>query len=168
MKSLKIASLFILALLGTSAHADFYIGAGGYATALDAPQSGNIDDTDFAPAFFFGWRPIELLGVEAGYYDFGEFKGDTLSFDGTATTLAALLSLELGPVGIYGKGGIAGTDFEATVSGVKESDSSTEAFGGVGMTVDLLDKLYIYAEALRFQADEADVDVVGAGLRYAF
>lgn len=168
MKSLKILGLFLLTLLGTSAHADFYLGAGGYATALNAPSDAdNLDDTDFAPAFFLGWRPIELVGVEAGYYDFGEFEGDSGSIEGKAMTLAGLLSLELGPIGVYAKGGVADTELEGDLLGQSIDESSTDPFGGLGMTVDILDKVYVYAEALRFAAEE-DVDMVGAGLRYSF
>jgi NADH-quinone oxidoreductase subunit M len=61
-------------------------------------------------ALFLGWRPIELIGAEVGYYDFGEQEADNgTKIEGGAVTLAGLLSFELGPVGLYGKAGVADT-----------------------------------------------------------
>lgn len=148
--------------LGVAAHADMYVGAGAYSTKIDAT---GLDDRDVAPAIFVGWRPLELVGVEAGYYDFGNFSAAGVDVSANAFTLAGLLSFELGPVGVYAKGGLAGT--ELTVNSVK--DNSSDPFGGVGLSFDLMDKLYVYGEYLRFTNDSnADIDVLGAGLRYAF
>lgn len=167
-----VAGLVFAALLGatTVAHADFYIGGGVYATSIDADTGGgsSLEEEDVAPAIFLGWRPIEFLGVEAGYYDFGNFESAGSSLEGTAYTLAGLLSVELGPVGVYAKGGVANNEFEFSSAGTSGSDSSTDPFGGLGLTVDVMDRLYVYAEYLRFAADDADVDVAGVGLRWNF
>lgn len=156
---LGAAGLFALA---SAAHADFYIGAGAYSTSIDAAIGGLKDDTDFAPAVFLGWRPIELVGVEAGYYDLGSYG----PIDASALTLAGLLSLELGPVGVYAKGGLART----TVELAGYSEDNADPFAGLGLTIDLMDKLYVYGEYLRFTQEDSDVDfdVAGVGLRYAF
>lgn len=148
--------------LGVAAHADMYVGAGAYSNSIDAP---GFSDSDIAPAIFLGWRPTELIGVEAGYHDFGSFSDAGNDVDATAFTLAGLLSFELGPVGAYIKGGLAST--EVNVNNV--SDSSSDPFGGVGLSFDLADKLYVYGEYLMFTNDaDADIDVLGAGIRYAF
>lgn len=167
-----VAGLVFAALLGatTVAHADFYIGGGVYATSIDADTGGasSLEEEDVAPAIFLGWRPIEFLGVEAGYYDFGNFESAGSSLEGTAYTLAGLLSVELGPVGVYAKGGVANNEFDFSSAGTSGSESSTDPFGGLGLTVDVMDRLYVYAEYLRFAADAADVDVAGVGLRWNF
>jgi hypothetical protein len=153
--------LTLVMVLGGSAQASGYIGVGGYAPSADVDS-----DTTIAPAFMVGWRPIELLGVEFGYYDFGDFKETGIRIDGSALTLAGLLSLELGPVGVYGKLGLASYDFDYGSELINELfDDGTSAFGGVGATIDILDRLYFYAEYLRFDAG-ADLDVVGAGIRF--
>lgn len=153
--------LTLVMVLGGSAHASGYIGVGGYAPSADVDS-----DTTIAPAFMVGWRPIELLGVELGYYDFGDFEETGIRVDGSALTLAGLLSLELGPVGVYGKLGLANYDFDYGSELINDLfDDGTSAFGGVGATIDLLDRLYFYAEYLRFGAG-ADLDVVGAGIRF--
>lgn len=156
--------------LAPLAGADIYIGAGAYHAAVDERVSNeNFDDSDTTGAFFLGWRPIELVGVEAGYYDFGTQEGDSgIELDGGALTLAGLLSLELGPVGLYGKAGLADSDFDIDhPSAPDDDDSSTDAFGGVGATVDVMDKLYVYAEYMHFD-NEVKVDMLGAGLRWSF
>jgi hypothetical protein len=149
--------------LGSTAHASGYIGLGAYTASADVSS-----DSTLTPAFMVGWRPIELLGVELGYYDFGNFKESGVRIDGSALTLAGLLSLELGPVGLYGKLGLARYDFDYGSPLVNDLFSdSTSAFGGFGATVDIMDRLYFYAEYLRFGAG-ADLDVLGAGVRFSF
>lgn len=169
MKSAIRILTALLIFTCSSVYADVYIGAGGYVTVLNGKiSSHDVDDKDFAPAFFLGWRPIELVGVEVGYYDFGEFKGDNgESLKGNATTLVGLLSLELGPVGAYAKAGVADYSFDVKHPTSNYCESKTDPLAGVGLTVDLMDKLYVYAEYIRFDSD-IDVDVAGAGLRYSF
>ena len=147
---------------GTVAHADMYVGGGLYSAALDVAVG---DDNATAPAIHFGWRPIELVGVEIGYHDLGDYEILGEDASAKALTLAGLLSFELGPVGLYAKAGIA----DATLEYAGEEESSNEPFGGIGATIDVLDKLYVYAEFLRFSPnDDVDIDVTGLGLRYAF
>ena len=153
--------LILVMVLGGSAHASGYVGVGGYTASADVSS-----DSTLARAFMLGWRPIELLGVELGYYDFGNFKESGVRIDGSAVTLAGLLSLELGPVGVYGKLGLASYDFDYGSELINELfDDGTGAFGGVGATIDIMDRLYFYAEYLRFGAG-ADLDVLGAGVRF--
>lgn len=166
MKAIHRLLLGAALFAGATAHADLYIGAGAYSSSIDATAAGvTLDDSDVAPGFFLGWRPIELVGVEVGYYDFGQFDSPTVSAEGTAVTLAGLLSLELGPVGLYAKAGLADQSFDVS-SGATINDDA-EAFGGVGATFDVLDKLYVYAEYTRFSGD-LDIDMAGAGVRYGF
>lgn len=151
------------------ASAGVYIGAGLYNTAVDEEvENVEFDDDNTTGGLFLGWRPIELVGAEIGYYDFGEVEGNgNVKVEGGALTFAGLLSFELGPVGLYGKGGIANTDFDIKHPLGDDDDSSTDAFGGLGATVDLMDKLYVYAEYMRFD-NELNVDMFGAGLRFQF
>lgn len=154
--------LTLVVVLSGSAQASGYIGVGAYTASADVSS-----DSTLSPAFMVGWRPIELLGVELGYYDFGNFKESGIRIDGSALTLAGLLSLELGPVGVYGKLGLANYDFDYGSGLINDLfDDGTSAFGGVGATIDILDRVYFYAEYLRFGAG-AGLDVVGAGVRFS-
>ena len=147
--------------------AGVYIGAGLYNTAVDEEVENAEFDDDNTTGTVPGWRPIELVGAEIGYYDFGEVEGNgNVKVEGEST-FAGLLSFELGPVGLYGKGGIANTDFDIKHPLGDDDDSSTDAFGGLGATVDLMDKLYVYAEYMRFD-NELNVDMFCAGLRFQF
>lgn len=165
--TLRMLCAGVLLAAGGAAQADFYIAGGAYSASIDADIALQ-EDSDVTPALFLGWRPMEMFGVEVGYYDLGSYEtasGD--SIDASAITAAGLLSLELGPVGAYAKGGLSATAIDE--AGV--DDDSTDPFAGLGLTIDLMDKLYVYVEALRFMHDgdaEVDIDVVGAGLRYAF
>lgn len=164
MKTILGLLFTVLVLASAAARADFYIGAGAYGTSVD---EDGFSDSNIAPAVFLGWRPIELLGVELGYYDFGKFEDSGTSVDASAVTLAGLLSMELGPVGVYAKLGVADPSFKVNQPGAN-IDDGTNPFGGVGLTVDLMDKLYLYGEYLHFANDDAAIDVYGAGLRYSF
>ena len=155
--------------LAPMSNAGVYIGAGLYNSSVDEEvENIKFDDDDTTGGLFLGWRPIELVGAEVGYYDFGTIEGNNgTKIEGGAVTFAGLLSFELGPVGLYGKGGVANTDFDVKHPSFKDDDSSTDAFGGVGATVDLLDKLYVYGEYMHFDND-AGVDMLGVGLRFQF
>lgn len=166
-KTLRMLCAGVLLAAGGPAQADFYIAGGAYSASIDA-DTALQEDSDVTPALFLGWRPLEMFGVEVGYYDLGSYEiGPSTSFDASAITAAALLSMELGPVGAYAKGGLSAT----AIDNAGIDDDSTDPFAGLGLTIDLMDKLYVYVEALRFMHDgdnEADLDLVGAGLRYAF
>lgn len=164
MKKILGLLFTVLFMASAVARADIYIGAGAYGTKVD---EDGFSDSDVAPAAFIGWRPIELVGVEAGYYDFGKFEDKGTSADANAVTLAGLLSMELGPVGIYAKAGVADFNFKVSDPSGNYKDDSTDPFGGIGLTVDIMDKLYVYGEVLHFASDTA-VDVAGVGLRYSF
>lgn len=174
MKTLNRLTLGTLLLVSATAQADFYIGAGAYSAQLEDVKNLDVNEDDIAPAVFLGWRPLELVGVELGYYDLGSYEKDVpvygkASLDAEAITLAGLLSAEFGPAGLYAKLGVAQGNFDAggALDGYK-IDDSTDVFGGVGATVDIMDKLYIYAEYLVFTGGDVDINVAGAGLRYAF
>lgn len=164
-----LSSLTLLALAPLASAGGVYIGAGLYNASVDE-EIGNVefDDNDTTGSLFLGWRPLESIGAEVGYYDFGEQESDNgTRIEGGAVTLAGLLSMELGPVGLYGKAGVADTDFDIRHPSGDDDDSSTDAFGGVGASVDLLDKLYLYGEFVHFD-NGAGVEMIGAGLRYHF
>ena len=145
----------------------FYVGAGAYTASVDDVIDGTtIDDDSTAMAVFVGWRPIELLGIEVGYFDLGSYDvGGGYDLDAAAYTLAGVLTFDLGPVGVYGKLGLAETDLE--VDGGGYDNSGSDPFGALGAYVDVMDTVYIYAEVMRIQA-EVDIDLIGAGVRVDF
>lgn len=165
MKSIhKVLLAFLMVCASGMASADgFYLGAGAYTTEVDDAINGvAVDDEDTILAAFVGWRPIELLGVEAGYYDLGQYDVGVNHLDAQAYTLAGVLTLDIGPVGVYGKAGAAYLDLEINGTGYDERD--TEPFAALGAYVDVMDMVYVYAEYMQVQA-EVDVDMIGVGVR---
>lgn len=164
----KYALAVCMAFASSMAMAEgFYVGAGAYTSSIDDTVDGvTIDDDNTAMAVFVGWRPIELAGIEAGYFDLGSYDlGGGYDLDAAAYTLAGVLTLDLGPVGVYGKLGVAETDLE--VDGGGYDNSGSDPFGALGAYVDVMDTFYIYAEAMRIQAD-ANIDLLGLGVRVDF
>jgi len=155
----------------------FYVGGGVYAVDTDDRISySDIEDTDTTAAVFVGYRLIEMLGIEAGYYDLGNMGNRTLlgrtEFDGQALTLAGVLTFDIGPIGIYGKAGAAYVDYDASLTlnngfKISKNDSSVDPFAAVGVSLDIWDTLYVYTEYQRIQT-EVDVDMIGVGVRFDF
>lgn len=163
-----------LLALGSAAEASVYLGAGVYSSSLDAATGtalGAVDGNDVTPSLFLGFRPIELVGVEVGYYDFGQISGGAgataYAAEGRAYTVSGLFSIELGPAAVFLKGGFAHSTFEQTVTAVQTEDTSGDIFGGVGASVDVWDKVYVYAEHVMFKGDRADAALTGVGIRYS-
>lgn len=102
LTSLALLSLVPLASAGAGG---VYIGAGLYNASVDEEiDNVDFDDDDTTGALFLGWRPLESIGAEVGYYDFGEQKADNgTRIEGGAVTLAGLLSVELGPWGFMAR-----------------------------------------------------------------
>lgn len=163
-----------LLALGSAAEASIYVGAGVYSSSLEAATAagaGAADGSDVSPSLFVGFRPIELVGVELGYYDFGQIEGGSgptaYAVEGSAVTVSGLFTFELGPAGVYIKGGYAHSTFEAATAAVQAEDTSGDLFGGIGASVDVWDKVYVYAEHVMFKGDNADAAMTGVGIRYS-
>ena len=175
-KSITAACTFsLLALGGTSlAHADgFYIGAGVYQANV---EEGNFDDDDTVPALFAGYNFLDtnifMMSAELGYYDLGGYDGSVGSveydIDASAVTLAAVGYIPIGPfIEIYAKAGVASVSIDTEIDNAKDDADGTEAFGGVGASIDILDTIDIYAEYLMFDTD-VDSSLAGIGVRFDF
>ncbi len=155
--------------------AGWYIGAS--ANRLSADQN-DIDDVDFedsdnALGLKGGYMFNDLLGLELGYIDLGDYntlsndKGVDLSLDAEAITLAGVLNLSLGESwDVYGKLGVATLDSNTDLN---IDDADTRAFGGIGVELDL-GQVNIFGEYDTIDTDINDltVDVVSVGLKYEF
>ncbi|HEY9036866.1 MAG TPA: outer membrane beta-barrel protein [Pseudomonadales bacterium] len=154
-----------------------YVGGGVYHLSVDDSVSfGSLDDTTTAEAVYLGYRPIELVGVELGYYNLGDMQDHSSAgkaeFDGQALTLAGVLTFDVGFVGIYGKAGVAYLDTNSSLTlnngyKINGDGSSSGPFAAIGASLDIWDTLYLYTEYQRIQAD-VDIDMVGVGLRFDF
>ena len=160
MKNFYKILLISISLITFNATADMYVGGGIYSANVN---EGQLDDSDTVPAFFFGWKPIDFLAVEAGYYKLGDFSSNLVSMEANAYTVAAVGSIPLWVIDFYGKIGLAAVDYDINNLG----DTKTDPFFGVGGAINLGDSIDIYAEFIRFET-EVDIDIIGVGIRYQF
>jgi hypothetical protein len=173
-----IATLGIVSLFaGTAAHAadDTGIYAGGSLGQVkndftDAALDDLFDGKDTAFKIFLGYRVLDWVGFEAGYYDLGEI---TLK-RGNAFPAANGFSVEQAgfgafgmlywnfapvPVDLFAKAGLVASQQHVRTRQVFGSfdttDNSTDLAWGVGAQV-RFDKLAIRVEYERFEFDSGD------------
>ncbi len=143
------------------------------------PDFGNFDidfnDDDNAYKVFagynFGLVPFLNLSVEASYIDFGKYEDEIANVKGKveldAVTLTGLVGFNLGPVGVFGKAGVANWDgdFKSTVGDA--SESGTDPVYGIGAKVQL-GSFAVRAEYEMFDLDDFEVDYYSIGASYTF
>ena len=177
--ALLLSSVFAL---GTNlAQADstgFFIAGGGNYAELDA-SFDDIDFDDDIEAFFDdkaagynlggGYRFNKWLAVDAAYWDIGEFKSDSLDngrklkYDTTMWTAGGIVSVPLWILDVYGRAGVAMWDVDSR----NFNEDGTDLYYGAGVALNVFGSLDLYAEYVRFDADEA-IDSVGLGFRFTF
>ena len=107
--------------------------------------------------------------MDAAYWDIGEFKSDELgngqkvAYDTSMWTVGGIVSVPLWVLDVYGRMGAAMWDVDSRYI---ENDG-TDIYYGVGAALNIFGSLDLYAEYVRFDADEA-IDSVGLGLRFTF
>ncbi|NNL95258.1 MAG: outer membrane beta-barrel protein [Xanthomonadales bacterium] len=133
----------------------------------------DLDDSasSWRVALGYSWNP--WVAIEAGYADFGAVSA---TFPGLSVAAEAH-GLELGLVfrwpltnkfGLSGRAGYLWWDAETQVSSLRDSDSGSEVFAGVGAEYQASDRLAVTAGWTRYQLDNLDVDQASLGLRWQF
>ena len=180
--SLRLLLSGLLAIGANIAMADstgFFIAGGGNYAELDASIEDDIDFEDDLEAFFddkaagynlgAGYRFNKWLAVDAAYWDLGEFKSDKLSsgqkigFDTSVWTVGGIVSVPLWILDVYGRAGAAMWEVDSRFI----DDDGTDLYYGAGVALNIFGSLDVYAEYVRFDADEA-IDSLGLGLRFTF
>ena len=166
--------------LGTADSSGLMVGGGAYYTLLDDKLRGEdlddfediqaiIDDSSYGFNGAVGWRFNKWLAVDAGYWDLGEFesdrtpRGERAKLEATAFSLGGMLSVPLWILDVYARGGAAFWDADSR----NFEDDGTDAYYGVGASLNLGGSLDIYLELIRFDL-ETDIDTAGLGLRFTF
>ena len=178
-----LASLLGLAVfsLSPAAFADSgaYIG-GSVGTASVSVNDGfgeSFDEDDFAWKFYGGYAfdlPVVDFGIEIGYFDLGSAEGTLLDEPAGVSVSGyeafGLIGFNLGPVGIFGKAGIAAWDADVFFDAFGERgsvDGSDPAYG-VGLRF-MLGSLEIRGEYEVIDIEEAeDVYMGSLGLVWRF
>ena len=181
-----IASLLGLAILSLSS-ASFAdsgpflggsVGAATVSAAVPDPGFGNdinFDEDDFAWKIYGGYAfdlPLIDFGVELGYFDLGspsvDVLGDKVGISVSGYSAFALAGVNLGPVGLFLKGGIASWDADLFVANLRGSESGSDPAYGLGLRF-TLGSIEIRGEYEIFDiADADDVYMASAGLVWRF
>jgi OOP family OmpA-OmpF porin len=177
---MRKAILFAAALLtlpvlpAVAADNGFYLGASiGQANLKiddlsDGVAADDFDADDMGFKLIVGMRPLDWLGLEAAYVNFGEPEdtvlGQKLQADGDGITAFAVGFLPTGPVDLYAKLGIISWD--SKIGGTFDDDGTDLAYG-VGAQFRVLG-LSIRAEYEKFDISDVDLDMISVGLTYTF
>ncbi|HKQ13987.1 MAG TPA: outer membrane beta-barrel protein [Steroidobacteraceae bacterium] len=177
---MRKAILFAAALLAlpvvpaVAADNGFYLGGsiGQANLKVDDLSNGistaDFDGDDMAWKLIAGFRPLDWLGLEASYVNFGEPEdtvlGEKLKAEGDGITAFAVGFLPVGPVDLYAKVGLISWD--SKISG-DFSDDGTDLAYGVGAQFRVL-SLSIRAEYEKFDVSNVDLDMISVGVTYTF
>ena len=170
------AALFALPVLpAVAADNGFYLGAsvGQANLKIDDLTNGTLENDDFdaddmAFKLIAGIRPLDWLGVEAAYVNFGEPEdtvlGTKLKADGDGISAFAVGFLATGPVDLFAKVGLISWD--SKISGRFDDDGTDLAYGA-GAQFRVLG-LSIRAEYEKFDISDVDLDMISVGVTYTF
>ncbi|HKU16606.1 MAG TPA: outer membrane beta-barrel protein [Steroidobacteraceae bacterium] len=180
-KAIVLAALLALpALPAAAADNGFYLGASvGQANLKIDDLTNNVfpdddfnsDDTAFK--LIAGIRPLDWLGVEAAYVNFGKPEDTVfdnsalrqkLKADGDGISAFAVGFLATGPVDLFAKVGLISWD--SKISGSFDDDGTDLAYG-VGAQFRLL-SLAVRAEYEKFDISDVDLDMISVGVTYTF
>jgi hypothetical protein len=172
---LSAAALLTLPVLpAVAADNGFYLGGSvGQANlkvddVTDGISTEDFDADDTAFKLIAGIRPLDWLGVEAAYVNFGEPEdtvlGQKLQADGDGISAFAVGFLPTGPVDLFAKVGLISWD--SKISGTLDDDGTDLAYGA-GAQFRVLG-LSIRAEYEKFDISDVDLDMISVGLTYTF
>ncbi len=185
--SAHAAQGFIGAGLGMSTVSDFSEQEFMMAADDGSLFGADADDSDTAFKIFGGVQITPNFAVEAAYANLGEYTVSAQSTGGgffytagsvdysaeaTALSLAARVIAPINSsFGVHAKIGFARWDFEDEFTnngfGVSTSDDGTDAYFGVGASVNASPNLSIQLEFERYaDVAESDVDVIGLSVAY--
>ncbi|KJY84859.1 membrane protein [Vibrio galatheae] len=148
-------TLLALALIGASATASADSWIYGSASVGQADLGG---DSSTSYNAHVGTGILPIIGLEAGYQNFGDFDNITYGnytgqLEGSAVYFAVKPSLDFGPLHVYAKGGLH--SYELTGSNFKEDE--IDMMYGVGVEYFVAGPLSLGASYNVFNMKEDDV-----------
>ncbi|HEX7043747.1 MAG TPA: outer membrane beta-barrel protein [Burkholderiales bacterium] len=152
------------------------VGSSSLVDENDAMPGANVDDSDTGWKVFGGYSFNELLAVEVGYVDFGEFSAATGSWEATGINVSALGTWPLGSeFSLLGKVGANRWDAERRLGATSGDDTGTDILYGVGLQYDFTDQIGGRFEWERFAnvgepgvTGESDLDLLSVSVAYKF
>jgi OmpA-OmpF porin, OOP family len=193
----KILPFTLLAISGAASAAGGYVGVGFGESSVDVEPyytgATSVSDSDTAFKIFGGYEFNRTIALEGGYTNFGEFGVDYAWTDGTflyndyerveasALYVAAVGSIPLGPVSLFGKAGLAHWFVDYTDYwddwGITWTDSATgiNPMLGFGVKIDAGNAFALRGEFERFLdvgdkniTGQSDVDVLSLSAIFKF
>lgn len=154
-------------------HKGFYFGGSvGGSNATDACTAGEPcggDGTTYG--IFAGWQFNRALSLEVGFRDLGTSQSLGADFDSGAADITVLAGIPVGPVFLYGKGGV----YRGEVSSGPLHDSNVNWTFGAGVQFDLTHSFALRAEWQRYRQLGAtnlnfrsDIDTVTGAVVFKF
>jgi hypothetical protein len=166
-----IPTLLAASVTANAADNGFYLGGSiGQANVEIDRNLARIDDDDTGYKFIVGLRPLDWLGVEASYVDFGKVTDNNLRAEANGFTAFVVGFLPVGPVDLFAKAGVINSDTSVVLNGggeVFDRDGNDLAYG-VGAQFRLL-SLGVRAEYERFDVDDVEnLNMFSIGVTYTF
>jgi hypothetical protein len=169
----------MLAAGGVANAADngFYLGAGVTQAKVDDIFNTNLKIDNTGYKIIAGFRPLDLLAVEANYIDLGDESRNLGLANGTADAKAfaafGMLFLPIPIVDVYAKAGLARWKLDGRVNGgnttlFSTDDSGTEFAYGAGAQLQF-GSLGARLEYESFDIDNTDgAEIISLGVTYTF
>jgi OOP family OmpA-OmpF porin len=186
----KILPFTLLAMSGAASAAGGYLGIGfGESSADVVPTytgATSVSDTDTAFKIFGGYEFNRSIALEGGYANFGEavvdyaLWNDYEKFEASAFYVAAVGSIPLGPVSLFGKAGLAHwfvdyTDYWDGWGTWTDSATGINPMFGFGVKIDAGNAFALRGEFERFldvgdeyYTGQSDVDVLSISAIFKF
>ena len=163
----------LLGMLAGNVHADsgLYVGGSLGSSHIDEDIGGfDLESDTNAWRLFGGLQLGDILALEAGYLDFGDFSTSAARVSGDGWTLGANLGLPLSDnLSLYGRGGVFFWDADVAINGFSiDTPGDENPYFGGGMKVDVSHQLSVTGDWTRYNLDDLDTDVISIGLQYRF
>ena len=100
----------------------------------------------------FGVLPLLDLGLEGAFVNFGKSEYVQIVYELSAWVGFGLVGLSFGPLGLFGKAGLAAWDNETSIGQISTSTSGTDPVYGIGA------RLQIASFAARVEYEYYDFD----------
>ncbi len=170
-----------LVLSSTVAAENFYVGGSfGQAEVDDLCSElgslgtvSNCDDSDTGFKFFAGYQFNQYFALEGFYADFGEVSADVdgtnidVEYDAFGLSAVGILPATES-INLFAKLGYYDADAEASSNVGSASTSGSDFMYGLGASYSFTDSVAVRAEWERFNTDDADIDLLSAGISYSF
>ena len=96
------------------------------------------DDSSAAFGLFGGYHLNEVLAIEAAYNDFGTAEKGGVKAEASALSLGMTGKLPIKTdLTLFGRVGLSAWDIDASVGSLKDSDSGTDVYFGIGADYDI-------------------------------